>query len=97
MVGNRGTESAISLNPKADKTEEKNMTPAADPNIDRLNELRDKYQQSLAETNTIRYELDQYIQTLKEQGYSYPVLSRESGFAQGTVQLIVAKKLSENS
>jgi hypothetical protein len=73
------------------------MTPAADPNIDRLNELRDKYQQSLAETNLIRYELDQYIQTLKEQGYSYPVLSRESGFAQGTVQLIVAKKLSESS
>ena len=73
------------------------MTPAADPNIDHLHQLRDKYQQSLAETNTIRYELDKYIQTLKDAGYSYPLLSRESGFAQGTVQLIVAKKLSENS
>ena len=73
------------------------MTPAADPNIDRLNQLRDKYQQSLAETNTIRYELDKFVQTLKEEGYSYPVLSRESGFAQGTVQLIVAKKLPETS
>lgn len=73
------------------------MTPAADPNIDQLHQLRDKYQQALAETNTIRYELDKYIQTLKDQGYSYPLLSRESGFAQGTVQLIVAKKLSESS
>lgn len=73
------------------------MTPAADPNIDKLNQLRDKYQASLAETTAIRYELDQYIQTLKSEGYSYPVLSRESGFAQGTVQLIVAKKLSESS
>lgn len=73
------------------------MTPAADPNIDQLHQLRDKYQQSLAETNTIRYELDKYIQTLKDSGYSYPLLARESGFAQGTVQLIVAKKLSESS
>jgi hypothetical protein len=73
------------------------MTPAADPNIDKLNQLRDKYQASLAETNAIRYELDTFVQTLKAEGYSYPVLSRESGFAQGTVQLIVAKKLSESS
>lgn len=73
------------------------MTPATDPNIDRLHQLRDQYQQSLAETNAIRYGLDKFIQTLKEQGYSYPLLSRESGFAQGTVQLIVAKQLSETS
>lgn len=73
------------------------MTPAADPNIDRLKELCDQYQASLAATNKLRYNLDKFIQALKEQGYSYPTLAEHSCFAQGTIQLIVAKKLTENS
>jgi D-serine deaminase-like pyridoxal phosphate-dependent protein len=96
MVGNRGTESAISLNPKADETEEPTMTPAADPNIDRLKQLCDQYQESLAATNKLRYSLDKYIQALKQEGYSYSTLAEHSCFAQGTIQLIIAKKLSEN-
>lgn len=95
-VQNQDTNSAISLNYQADKTEEKTMTPAADPNIDRLKELCDQYQESLAATNKLRYSLDKYIQALKEQGYSYSTLAEHSCFAQGTIQLIIAKKLSEN-
>ena len=73
------------------------MTPAADPNIDRLKELCGQYQESLAATNRLRYSLDKYIQALKQEGYSYSTLAEHSCFAQGTIQLIVAKKLSENS
>jgi hypothetical protein len=72
------------------------MTPAADPNIDRLKELCDQYQESLAATNKLRYSLDKYIQTLKQEGYPYSTLAEHSCFAQGTIQLIIAKKLSEN-
>ena len=73
------------------------MTPAADPNIDRLKQLCDQYQESLAATNKLRYSLDKYIQALKQEGYSYSTLADNSCFAQGTIQLIIAKKLSENS
>jgi hypothetical protein len=73
------------------------MTPAADPNIDQLKQLSDEYQESLAATNLIRFSLDKFIQALKEQGYSYSTLAEHSCFAQGTIQLIVAKKLSESS
>lgn len=64
-----------------------------DPNIKHLHELVDAYRVSDAETRRLRSEVDLYIQTLKRQGYSYPVLARESGFAQGTIQLIVAKEV----
>ena len=64
-----------------------------DPSLNRLKELSELYQESLKQTKEIRYSLDKYIQALKQQGYSYPVLSRNSCFAQGTVQLIVAKNV----
>ena len=62
-----------------------------DPSLNRLKELSDLYQESLKQTKQIRYTLDSYIQALKKKGYSYPVISRNSCFAQGTIQLIVAK------
>lgn len=65
---------------------------ASDPNIDHLHDLADEYWAADAEAKRIRLTLDAYIQQLKRRGYSYPVLSRESGFAQGTIQLIVAKE-----
>jgi len=64
-----------------------------DPSLERLQELCKLYQESLKQTNSIRYTLDTYIQQLKKLGYSYPVLSRNSCFAQGTIQLIVAKNM----
>lgn len=64
-----------------------------DPSLERLKELSNLYQESLKQTNLVRYTLDKYIQALKQQGYSYPVLSKNSCFAQGTVQLIVAKNM----
>lgn len=65
---------------------------AADPNIEHLHKLVEEYRASEAGTRTLRLKVDAYIQELKRMGYSYPMLARESGFAQGTIQLIVAKE-----
>lgn len=72
-------------------TGEADMAPANDPNFDTLHELAELYRQSEAETKRIRQRLDALIQELKREGYSFPVLARESGLAQGTIQNIVAK------
>lgn len=69
--------------------------PPEDPNIQQLHDLADEYWAADAEARRLRMTLDAYIQQLKRQGYSYPVLARESGFAQGTVQLIVAKDTTD--
>lgn len=65
--------------------------PAADPNINHLNALAEEYRAAQEVTRKLRVTLDNYIQELKRQGYSYPVLEKESGFGRGTVQEIVAK------
>lgn len=64
----------------------------ADPNIEQLHKLVAEYRVAADEAKRLRIKVDAYIQELKRQGYSYPVLARESGFAQGTIQLIVAKE-----
>lgn len=64
----------------------------ADPNIEQLHKIVAEYRVAAAEAKRLRIKVDAYIQELKRQGYSYPVLARESGFAQGTIQLIVAKE-----
>lgn len=68
---------------------------APDPNLTHLEELSSQYQEALKTPNRIRYELDAYIQELKRQGYSYPTLAKHSCFAQGTIQLIIAKEKEE--
>lgn len=64
----------------------------ADPNIEQLHKLVAEYRAAEGEAKKLRARVDTYIQELKKQGYSYPRLARESGFAQGTIQLIVAKE-----
>jgi hypothetical protein len=76
--------SAPALNPQAGEDE-------MDPNIKHLQRLVAEFRESEAETRRRREQVDVYIQELKRQGYSYPVLARESGLAQGTIQNIVAK------
>jgi hypothetical protein len=73
------------LNPQADEDE------MDDPNIKHLHRLVAAFRKSEAETKRHREQVDVYIQELKRQGYSYPVLARESGLSQGTIQNIVAK------
>lgn len=68
------------------------MNAASDPNIEELHRLADSYWEAEAETKSRRLRLDAHIQQMKRDGYSYPLLARESGFAQGTIQLIVAKQ-----
>lgn len=63
-----------------------------DPNIAQLHQLVNEYRIAAADAKRLRLKVDAYIQELKKRGYSYPVLARESGFAQGTIQLIVAKE-----
>lgn len=65
---------------------------AADPNIEQLHKLVAEYRAAEGEAKKLRFKVDAYIQELKKLGYSYPMLARESGFAQGTIQLIVAKE-----
>lgn len=67
------------------------MAAAADPNIDQLHKLAEEYFDAEAESQRRRLILDAHIQQMKRDGYSYPVLARESGLAQGTIQNIVAK------
>lgn len=62
-----------------------------DCNIETLHELADQYRAAQAETKRVRGKLDAYIQELKRAGYAYPLLAKESGLAQGTIQNIVAK------
>lgn len=68
------------------------MSPVEDPNIKRLHKLADAYWAAEAEAKRLRIPLDAHIQEMKRQGYAYSLLARESGFAQGTVQLIIAKE-----
>lgn len=63
-----------------------------DPNIAHLHELVKEYREAENDAKRLRAKVDAYIQELKKRGYSYPMLARESGFAQGTIQLIVAKE-----
>lgn len=64
----------------------------SDPNIEQLHKLVAEYRAAAGKAQTARLKVDAYIQELKKLGYSYPMLARESGFAQGTIQLIVAKE-----
>jgi hypothetical protein len=66
--------------------------PNKDPNLTQLEELSDEYQAALKQLNSIRIRLDAHIQELKRRGYSYPTLTKHSCFAQGTIQLIIAKE-----
>jgi hypothetical protein len=65
-----------------------------DPNIEHLHQLVEQFLIATREAKRTRYHLDHYIQELKRNGYSYPTLARETCFAQGTIQLIIAKELS---
>ena len=56
----------------------------------RLNELAAEYRRAQQAAKDVRRHLDQHIQDVKRAGYSFPVLARESGLAQGTVHNIVA-------
>lgn len=56
----------------------------------RLNELAAEYRRAQQAAKDVRRHLDQHIQDMKRAGYSFPVLARESGLAQGTVHNIVA-------
>lgn len=85
------------LNGKLEKmNREDDMTPASDPNIDHLHELVNEYRDALDVARKLRTKVDAYIQELKRQGYSYPVLEKESGFGRGTVQEIVAKGIDSS-
>jgi hypothetical protein len=66
--------------------------PTKDPNLTRLEQLSDEYQAQLKKLTSIRVQLDAHIQELKRRGYSYPTLTKHSCFAQGTIQLIIAKE-----
>lgn len=76
------------LNHKLDGMDDE-MAP--DPNIEHLHALVAAFRASEAETKRLRADVDRFIQEMKRQGYSYPLLAKESTFAQGTIQLIVAK------
>lgn len=71
------------------------MTPAEDQNLDKLHELSDQYWDAENRTKLMRKKLDTYIQELKRAGYSFPVLAKNSGLSQGTIQNIVAKDTSD--
>lgn len=73
------------------KLHEMDEDMARDPNIEHLHDLVAAFRTSEAETKRLRAKVDLFIQEMKRQGYSYPLLARESTFAQGTIQLIVAK------
>lgn len=68
------------------------MTPAADPNIDHLQEMMTEYREVQTELDAIRNKVYTYVQELKRQGYSYPVLAKSTGFALANIQKIVAKE-----
>lgn len=67
------------------------MTPAADPNIDHLEAMMTDYREAQAELDAVRSKIYVYVQELKRQGYSYPVLAKTTGFAIANIQKIVAK------
>lgn len=65
--------------------------PATDPNIDHLEDMMAQYRSAQAELEQIRNKIYIYVQELKRQGYSYPVLAKTTGFAVANIQKIVAK------
>lgn len=65
------------------------MTPATDPNIDHLRNLVDNFRAADNEAKRLRKQLNEYVKELKQQGYSYPVLARETGMAINTIQYII--------
>lgn len=62
-----------------------------DENIAKLHDLADKYWAADDHAKLMRKKLDTHIQNLKRAGYSFPVLAKNSGLSQGTIQNIVAK------
>ena len=58
--------------------------------IRRLNELAAEYRRAQHAAKEVRQRLDEQIRAMKRAGYSFPVLAREAGLAQGTIHNIVA-------
>lgn len=69
--------------------------PETDPNIEQLHHLANIYRESEKETKLARQKLDRYIRQLKREGYPFSALAANSGLAQGTIQNIVAKDISD--
>lgn len=62
-----------------------------DPNIEELETMMAEYREKQTALDTARTKVYMYVQELKRQGYSYPVLARTTGFAVANIQKIVAK------
>lgn len=62
-----------------------------DPYLAKLRQLANEYHTATKQTESIRRRLDKYVQELKGEGYSYPVLAKNTRLSQGTIQNIIAK------
>lgn len=60
-----------------------------DTNIEQLHDLAERYRKAKLAQAQAKRELWNYVRELKNQGYSYPALTKESGLARGTIQNII--------